>query len=127
MRRNHPGPYQIQAAINAVHSDAPSAEATDWRQIVQLYDHLLALAPNPVVALHRAVAVGEVDGPSVALALVDKLDLGSYYMFHSVRADLLRRLGRNAEAAQAYESALANTDNTAEREFLQRNLAALGA
>ena len=125
LRRNQPGPYQIQAAINAVHSDAPTAAATDWRQILALYDQLGALAPNPVVALNRAVAVAEVDGPAAALPLVDGLDLGSYHLFHAIRADLLRRLGRHAEAAQAYEAAIAGTDNAAEREFLQRSRRAL--
>ena len=120
LRRNRPGPYQIQAAINAVHSDAPDASATDWLQIRQLYDQLLAIAPSPVVALHRAVAVGEVDGPAAALDLVDGLDLDRYHLFHAVRADLLRRLGRDAEAAQAYQAAIARTDNAAERDFLQR-------
>jgi RNA polymerase sigma-70 factor, ECF subfamily len=122
LRRNQPGPYQIQAAIQAVHSDAPTAAATDWRQIVQLYDQLLALAPSPVVALNRAVAVAEVEGPEVALALVDDLGLGDYYLFHAIRADLLRRLGRAAEAAQAYEAAIARTANAAEQTFLQRRL-----
>jgi RNA polymerase sigma-70 factor, ECF subfamily len=125
LRRNRPGPYQIQAAINAVHSDAPSAEATDWRQIVALYDQLMALAPSPVVALNRAVAVAEVEGPAAALAIVDDLDLGGYDVFHAVRADLLRRLGRRDEAASAYEAAIACTDNAAERAFLHRRLAKL--
>jgi RNA polymerase sigma-70 factor, ECF subfamily len=125
LRRNQPGPYQIQAAINAVHSDAPATAATDWRQILQLYDQLLSLAPTPVVALNRAVAVAEVEGPDAALALVDGLDLGGYHLFHAIRADLLRRLGRNTEAAQAYEAAIAHTDNTAERNLLQRSRQAL--
>jgi RNA polymerase sigma-70 factor, ECF subfamily len=125
LRRNQPGPYQVQAAINAVHSDAPTAAATDWWQIRQLYDQLLSLAPSPVVALHRAVAVAEVDGPDAALALVDGLDLGGYHLFHAIRADLLRRLGRNAEAATAYEAAIAGTENAAERDFLQRSRRAL--
>jgi RNA polymerase sigma-70 factor, ECF subfamily len=125
LRRNEPGPYQIQAAINAVHSDAPDAAATDWRQIVQLYDQLLALAPSPVVALNRAVAVAEVDGPQAALALVDGLDLGGYHVFHAVRADLLRRLGRAAEAVQAYEAAIDRTENATERDFLHRSREAL--
>jgi RNA polymerase sigma-70 factor (ECF subfamily) len=124
LRRNQPGPYQIQAAINAVHSDAPTAAATDWSQILYLYDQLLALAPSPVVALHRAVAVAEVQGPAAALALVDGLDLGGYHLFHAIRADLLRRLGRDAEAAAAYEAAIARTGNAAERRFLQRRLRA---
>jgi RNA polymerase sigma-70 factor (ECF subfamily) len=120
LRRNRPGPYQIQAAINAVHSDAPTAEATDWGQIRQLYDQLLVLTPTPVVALNRAVAVAETDGPAAALALVDGLDLEQYHLFHAIRADLLRRLGRNAEAAEAYDAAMAHTDNAAERAFLAR-------
>jgi RNA polymerase sigma-70 factor (ECF subfamily) len=119
LRRNQPGPYQLQAAINAVHSDAPTAAATDWRQILRLYDQHLVIAPSPVVALHRAVAVAEVDGPEAALSLVDGLDLGGYHLFHAIRADLLRRLGRNAEAAVAYEAAIARSENTTERDFLQ--------
>ncbi|MGH3766025.1 MAG: RNA polymerase sigma factor [Pseudonocardiaceae bacterium] len=125
LRRNQPGPYQIQAAINAVHCDAPSAAATEWRQILRLYDHLLSLAPSAVVALHRAVAVGEVEGPTVALTLVDDLDLDGYHLFHAIRADLLRRLGRHAEAALAYEAAIARTGNAIERDFLQRGRQAL--
>jgi RNA polymerase sigma-70 factor (ECF subfamily) len=120
LRRNQPGPYQIQAAIQAVHSDAPTAAATDWRQILQLYDQLQALAPSPVVALNRAVAVAEVEGPAAALAVVDSLDLGSYHLYHAIRADLLRRLDRHAEAALAYEAAIGRSQNAAEREFLQR-------
>jgi RNA polymerase sigma-70 factor (ECF subfamily) len=127
LRRNQPGPYQIQAAINAVHSDAPSAAATDWRQILQLYDLLLALAPSPIVALNRAVAVAEVEGPAAALALVDGLDLGGYYLLHSIRADFLIRLGRHDEAALAYDAALARTDNAAERAFLHRRRQKLGS
>ncbi len=125
LRRNQPGLYQIQAAINAVHSDAPTAAVTDWRQIVHLYDQLLALAPNPIVALNRAVAVAEVEGPEAALGLVDGLALDGYYLFHAIRADLLRRLGRNAEAAQAYDAAIACIENVTERAFLQRRLQAL--
>ena len=125
LRRGQPGPYQIQAAINAVHSDAAAAAVTDWQQILQLYDHLLALAPTPVVALNRAIAVAEVHGPQAALALLDGLDLGGYYLFHAIRADLLRRLGRNADAAAAYEAAIARSQNAAERAFLQRSRQAL--
>ncbi|MEU8035961.1 RNA polymerase sigma factor [Streptosporangium sp. NPDC049078] len=125
LRRDRPGPYQIQAAINAVHSDAPTAALTDWWQILALYDRLLALVPNPVVALNRAVAVAEVDGPQAALTLVDGLDLDDYHLFHAVRADLLRRLGRTTEAARAYEAATALTHNEAERDFLRRNREAL--
>jgi RNA polymerase sigma-70 factor, ECF subfamily len=126
LRRNQPGPYQIQAAINAVHSDAPTAAATDWWQILQLYNQLLSLAPSPIVALNRAVAVAEVEGPDAALTLVDGLDLDSYHLYHAIRADLLRRLGRKAEAALAYEAAIARTENAAERDFLQRSRQALG-
>jgi RNA polymerase sigma-70 factor, ECF subfamily len=125
LRRNRPGPYQIQAAINAVHSDAPTAAVTDWWQILQLYDQLMTVAPSPVVALNRAVAVAELEGPAAALAAVDGLDLGGYRVFHAVRADLLRRLGRSTEAALAYEAAIALTDNAAEREFLGQSLASL--
>jgi RNA polymerase sigma-70 factor (ECF subfamily) len=125
LRRNQPGPYQIQAAINAVHSDAASASDTDWAQIVQLYDQLLMFTPTPIVALHRAVAVAEVSGPAAALAIVDGLDLERYYLFHAIRADLLRRLSRTDDAVQAYDMAIAYTDNAAERELLQRNRAAL--
>ena len=117
LRRDQPGVYQIQAAINAVHSDAPTAAATDWRQVLALYDQLMTIAPSPVVALNRAVAVAEVDGPDVALAVVDGLDLDGYHVFHAVRADLLNRLGRNADAAQAYDKAMARTQNAAERAF----------
>lgn len=120
LRRNRPGPYQIQAAIQAVHSDAPTADVTDWGQIVQLYDQLMAVAPGPVVALNRAVAVAEVQGPGPALGLVDALDLECYHVFHAVRADLLRRLGRVAEAADAYEAAVALSENPAERAYLER-------
>jgi RNA polymerase sigma-70 factor (ECF subfamily) len=125
LRRNQPGPYQIQAAIQAVHSDAPTAAETDWSQIVQLYDHLLRFTPGPVVALHRAVAVAELDGPGAALPLVDALGLDDYYLFHAVRADLLRRLARFPEADAAYAAALARTDNAAQRVFLERARASL--
>jgi RNA polymerase sigma-70 factor (ECF subfamily) len=120
LRRGRPGPYQIQAAINAVHSDAATAPTTDWQQILQLYDQLMAVAPAPVVALNRAVAVAEVHGPAAALTIVDGLDLGQYHIFHAVRADLLRRLHRLPEAAAAYGAAVARTGNAAERAFLHR-------
>jgi RNA polymerase sigma-70 factor, ECF subfamily len=125
LRRNQPGPYQIQAAINAVHSDAAAASQTDWGQILALYDQLIAVAPTPVVALNRCVAVAEVHGPSPALELVDQLGLDSYRLFHSTRADLLRRLGRTGEAAAAYDAAIAQTANRAERSFLQHRRASL--
>ena len=118
--RNQPGPYQIQAAINAVHSDAVDAAATDWWQILQLYNQLFSIDPSPVVALNRAVAVAEVEGPDAALTLLDGLELDRYHLFHAIRADLLRRLGRNADAEMAYEQAIAGAENTAEREFLRR-------
>ena len=122
LRIDRPGPYQVLAAINAVHSDAESAAETDWWQMLQLYNHLMAVAPSTVVALNRAVVVAEVEGPEAALGIVDGLDLGGYRMFHAIRADLLRRLGRQAEAAQAYEAAIERTENAAERAFLQRRL-----
>jgi RNA polymerase sigma-70 factor (ECF subfamily) len=144
LRRGQPGPYQIQAAINAVHAGTGQAStgqastgATDWGQILQLYDQLLAVAPSLVVALHRAVAVAEVDGPAAALALVDELgasagqgsgpSLAGYHLFHAIRADLLARLGRTVEAAAAYDAALARTANAAERDFLRRQQARLPA
>ncbi|NUK24721.1 RNA polymerase sigma factor [Streptomyces lunaelactis] len=119
LRRDRPGPYQLQAAINAVHADAATFEQTDWSQIVALYDQLLAVAPTPVVALNRAIAIGEVQGPCAALALVDELDLDNYHPFHATRADLLQRLGRNSEAAAAYERAAALAPTDAERDFLR--------
>ena len=125
LRINRPGPYQIQAAINAVHSDAPAAAATDWRSILQLYDQLISIAPNPIFALNRAVAVAEVEGPNRALTLIDGLALDRYYLFHAIRADLLRRLGRREEAAEAYGAAIARCENTTERSFLQRRREAL--
>ncbi|HEY0402534.1 MAG TPA: RNA polymerase sigma factor [Blastococcus sp.] len=125
LRRDRPGPYQLQAAINAVHSDGARAADTDWRQIVALYDQLLALQPTPVVALNRAVAVAEVDGPAAGLALVDELDLPRHQLFHAVRADLLRRLGRDDAAAESYDAAIALTGNEPERAFLRRRRASL--
>lgn len=120
LRRGRPGPYQVQAAIAAVHSDAASAADTDWCQIVALYDQLAAVSPGPVVALNRAVAVAEVDGPAAGLALVEGLDLARSHLFHAVRADLLRRLGRDAEAGAAYDAAITLVGNAPERAFLQR-------
>ncbi len=120
LRRNDPGPCQLQAAINAVHSDAATAAGTDWGQILALYDQLMAVAPTQVVALNRVVAVAEVQGPALALDLADQLDLDGYHLFHSTRADLLRRLGRRDEAAAAYDAAIARAANGAERSFLAR-------
>ncbi len=125
LRRNRPGPYQIHAAINAVHSDAGTAADTRWDQIVQLYDQLLVVAPSPVAVLNRAVAVAEVDGPQAGLDLIAELRLDGYYLFHAVRADLLRRAGRTEEAAGAYEIALAQCGNAAERQFLSGRLRSL--
>ncbi|MGH3412751.1 MAG: RNA polymerase sigma factor, partial [Marmoricola sp.] len=117
---NRPGRYQVLAAINAVHTDATTAQDTDWSQIVTLYDQLTRLDPSPIVALNRAVAIAELDGPTVGLALVDRLPLASYHAWHATRADLLRRLGRSAEAKEAYDAAIAATRNTAERAYLGR-------
>ena len=123
LRWRRPGPYQIQAAINAVHSDPP----TDWGQIVQLYDQLLHFTPTLVVALHRAVAIAEVDGAAPALRIVDGLDLPGYHVFHAVRADLLRRLGKDSDAADAYRRAIELTENAAEKAYLARRLRELTA
>jgi RNA polymerase sigma-70 factor (ECF subfamily) len=123
LRIGRPGPYQIQAAINAVHADAESAGDTDWPQIVQLYDQLLSLVPTPVASLNRAAAIAEVDGAEAALTIVDRLPLGHYYLFHAVRADLLSRLGRAPEALAAYDAAIGLTENAAERAFLEEQRA----
>jgi RNA polymerase sigma-70 factor (ECF subfamily) len=126
LRQDRPGPYQIQAAINAVHVDAASFEATDWRQILALYDQLLAVSPTPVVALNRAIALGEVRGPGAALVVVDDLDLAGYHLLHATRADLLRRLGRTAEARAAYARAVELAPSDTERTFLAARLTAIG-
>ncbi|GAA3533074.1 RNA polymerase sigma factor [Aeromicrobium panaciterrae] len=115
-----PGAYQILAAINAVHTDANEARSTDWGQIVALYDQLMEVAPTPVVALNRAVAIAEIDGPDVGLAIVEKLDLTGYHAWHVARAELLRRLGRSEESRTAYDAAIAATDNPAEVAYLIR-------
>jgi RNA polymerase sigma-70 factor (ECF subfamily) len=125
LRRGRPGPYQLQATINAVHSEAATADETDWPQILQIYDHLLTLQPTPIVALNRAVALAEVLGPEAALEIVDDLDLDGYHLFHATRADLLVRLGREAEAREAYDAALSMTANAAEQRFLEERRAAL--
>ncbi len=117
---NRPGRYQILAAINAVHTDASAASHTDWSQIVALYDQLTQVDPSPIVALNRAVAVAELDGPEVALALVDGLPLAGYHAWHGARADFLRRLGRSTEAKDAYDAAITATENSAERAYLRR-------
>jgi len=124
--RNRPGPYQIQAAIAAVHADAATAAATDWAQVVALYDHLHRLRPNAVVALNRAIAVMEHRGPVAALDALDEIDLPTYHLFHATRAEALRRAGRDDEAADALRRAIALTSNAAERRHLERELAGLG-
>ena len=127
IRRNQPGVYQLQAAINAVHSDAARAEDTDWPSILALYDQLLARSPTAIVALNRAIAVAEVRGPVAALAEIEGLrdDLARYHHFHATRADLLRRLDRDADALAAYDDALALVGNDAERRFLEGRRAAI--
>jgi RNA polymerase sigma-70 factor (ECF subfamily) len=122
LRRGQPGSYQIQAAINAVHTSAETAALTDWPQIVTLYDQLLQVAPSPVVELNRAIAVAEVDGPEVALQLIERLDLDSHHIWHSARGEMLTRLGHPAEAARAYEAAMVRTENESERSFLAARL-----
>jgi RNA polymerase sigma-70 factor (ECF subfamily) len=123
------GPYSLQAAISAVHAEAPSAAATDWAQIVGLYDVLLRLDPSPVISLNRAVAVAMRDGPAAGLKLVDALlaqgELKDYHLAHATRADLYRRLGKNAEARASYERALSLVRQEPERRFLKQRLAAL--
>jgi RNA polymerase sigma-70 factor (ECF subfamily) len=123
-----PGRYQILAAINAVHTSARDVRDTDWTQIVALYDQLVRLDPSPIVALNRAVAVAELDGPEVALAAVDRLenDLAGYHAYHATRADLLRRLGRSQESRAAYDKAIELAGNTAETAYLTRRRDQLG-
>ena len=124
--RGGPGPFALQAAIVALHCQAPHAEETDWPQIVRLYGALERVQPSPVVSLNRAVAIAMVDGPQAALALIDKLDasgdLDSYHLLHAVRADMLRRIGSTAEAAKSYARALEQVTNDSERRFLERRL-----
>jgi RNA polymerase sigma-70 factor (ECF subfamily) len=125
LRRNQPGRYQIQAAINAVHSDAPTAAQTDWNQILTLYDQLLSISPNPIVALNRAIAIAEIHGPQAALTLIDELPLDRYHLYHATRADLLRRLGHTHQATAAYRAAIDRTDNVAESAFMQLRIDAI--
>jgi RNA polymerase sigma-70 factor (ECF subfamily) len=125
LRSHNPGPYQIQAAINAIHCEASTAEWTDWREILRLYGCLLALEPNPIIALNRAVALAEVEGAQAGLAAVEELNLSDYYLFHAIRADLLHRLNRDREAAIAYDAAIDRAGNLKEREFLIRRRQAL--
>jgi RNA polymerase sigma-70 factor (ECF subfamily) len=127
LRRGQPGPYQIQAAIQAVHTDAPTAADTDWAQIVALYDQLVAFHPTPVVALNRAIALAEIEGPAAALAVVDGLDLDGYHLLHAARADLLERIGRTNEAMSAYDRAIELAGNGAERGSLRDRRDALMA
>jgi RNA polymerase sigma-70 factor (ECF subfamily) len=127
LRANLPGPYQMQAAINAVHADAETYAQTDWRQILALYDQLCVVNPSPVVALNRAVAFAEVHGPTAALTLLDELNLDGYQRYHAIRADLLRRLDRAIEANNAYWAALELTANVSERRFLQHRIHTLTA
>jgi RNA polymerase sigma-70 factor, ECF subfamily len=117
-----PGRYQILAAINAVHTSVPDARDTDWSQVVALYDRLAAIDPSPIVALNRAIAVAELDGPEVGLGAVERLGdaLDGYHAFHATRADLLRRLGRSREAGAAYDRAIELADNSAEVAYLTR-------
>ena len=124
IRANRPGPYQIQAVINAVHCDTYQGTEPDWPRIVALYDQLYAMAPSPVVALNRAVAISEVDGPESALRELDALPLTNYYLFHAIRADLLLRVGRKTEAIEELDVAALLTANVAERRMLQRRRAA---
>jgi RNA polymerase sigma-70 factor (ECF subfamily) len=125
LRRNRPGAYQLQATIQAVHSDAADSAATDWRQILKIYDALHLLMPTAVIALNRAVVVAEIEGPAAGLKLVESLDLDRYHLFHAVRADLLRRVGRTAEAAEAYQRAIAICGNEREKEFMEAQLEGL--
>jgi RNA polymerase sigma-70 factor, ECF subfamily len=120
IRRDRPGPYQLQAAIQAVHGAADSFEATDWDQIVALYDHLFRLTPTPVVALNRAIAIGESDGPDAALNALDAIapELDNYHLLHAARGTTLRRLGRRAAAKAAYERAARLASTETDRRFL---------
>jgi RNA polymerase sigma-70 factor (ECF subfamily) len=126
IRQQRPGPYQIQAAINAVHTDATTAEETDWHQILALHDQLLTIAPTPIAELNRAVVVAEITGPHAALDIIEQLDLDRYQPWHATRADLLRRTGRTAQAELAYRHAIALTDNPAEHQHLKKRLRELG-
>lgn len=125
VRRGRPGPYQLQATIAAVHSESVDAASTNWPQIVRIYDHLMAIAPSPVVALNRAVAVAEVDGPQAALSEIAELPLGSYHLWWATRGELLSRLGRRADAADSFARAIQLTSNNAEVTHLRFRMAAL--
>ncbi|HEY4571240.1 MAG TPA: RNA polymerase sigma factor, partial [Kribbella sp.] len=123
-----PGRYQLLAAINAVHTSARDFRDTDWSQIVALYDQLARIDASPIVALNRAIAVAELDGPEVALATIDRLDdkLAGYHAYHAARADLLRRVGRSRQSRAAYDQAIALAGNTAETAYLTRRRNQLG-
>ena len=123
LRRNTPGPFQIQAAIGAVHTDAATFEETDWNQVLALYDQLLAVAPSPVVALNRAVALAEVEGAAAALDEIDRLDLADYHLYHATRGELHVRMNRPTEAADELVLAMELTGNPAERAYLARRIA----
>jgi RNA polymerase sigma-70 factor, ECF subfamily len=125
IRRNRPGPYQFQAAIAAVHSDAAAAAETDWAQIMALYDQLVIVAPTPVVELNRAIALAESGDPAGALGIVEDIELDSYYLYHATRGDLLERLGCDDEAVAAFTTAAELTTNVAERRFLEQRAAAV--
>lgn len=125
IRFGRPGPYQLQAAVGAVHSDSPTAADTDWGQILALYDQMLVLTPTPVVELNRAVALAEVEGPEAGLEAIAGIQLPGYHYLDAVRADLLERAGRRDEAVEAYAAAIAGAENGAERAFLERKLAGL--
>lgn len=129
MAARRPGPYQLQAAIAALHDRAPRPEDTDWPQIAALYEELARRTPSAVVRLNRALAVAMADGPAIGLQLVDELveELDGYHLMHATRGDLLRRLDRTAEAAAAYRRALQLATNPAERSFLERRAAELGS
>jgi RNA polymerase sigma-70 factor (ECF subfamily) len=126
LAKNRPGPYQLQAAINAVHSDAASARETDWRQILMLYDQLMAVMPNPVVALNRAVVVAEIEGPEMGMKLVEELKLEKYHLWHAVKADLWRRIGEIDAACTAYRKAIELCENDREKDFLEKRLRQMG-
>ena len=125
LMRNSPGPFQVQAAIAAVHSDAATPDDTDWDQILTLYTHLYALEPSAIVAMNRAIAVAEVSGPAAALEEIEALELDAYYLWHSTRGDLLERVGRHDEARAAFTRARDLTDNPAEQQLLTERLAAV--
>lgn len=122
LRQSRPGQYQLHAAINAVHTDAATFAETDWSQILALYDHLLSIVPIPIVELNRSVALAEVEGPQPALEAIEHLDLDHYHLLHATRAELLRRCGRNGDAAQEYARAIEITDNPGEQQLLRRRL-----